>query len=215
MVAKKNKNSKGAETKTTAEQLSFAEVNTWEIPPVAQNAVEIDALPSPIWTETKAQLIANYLRLFLIITKHGAYIDGFAGPQDRSNPNSWAAKLVVEMSPRWMNRFFLCERDSDSYADLLAMLETQPKTRGRKIFHRNADFNRWVVEVLGSGAITDKTATFALLDQRSTECHWETVTRLAAHKHGDKKIELFYFFPTGWVHRSISETKDKAILDRW
>lgn len=198
-----------------SEQLSLADVGKWEIPPVLANAVEIGALPSPIWTETKAQLIANYLRLFLMITKHGVYIDGFAGPQDRQNPNSWAAKLVVELQPPWMNSFFFCELKKSSYDDLLGMIELQPKVPKRQIKHKKADFNIWVDEVLASGEITDQKATFALLDQRSTECHWATVQKLAAHKRGNTKIELFYFFPTGWVHRAISETRDKSILTAW
>jgi three-Cys-motif partner protein len=218
MAARKKKKKKGAKTKDTktehSQQLDFAEVGKWEIPPITGNAVEIGSLSSPIWTETKAQLIAHYLRLFLMITKHGAYIDGFAGPQDKTNPESWAAKLVVEMLPPWMKALFLCELDTQSYTDLASMLQSQPKIPGRKILHKHADFNLWVDEVLASGAITDKTASFALLDQRSTECQWETVRKLAAHKRGHK-IELFYFFPTGWVHRSISETKNKAMLDAW
>jgi three-Cys-motif partner protein len=68
---------------------------------------------------------------------------------------------------------------------------------------------------MASGGITEKTAAFALLDQRSTECHWNTVQKLAGHKRKGTKIELFYFFPTGWVHRCISETQDKSILDAW
>ena len=34
-----------------------------------------------IWTENKAKLIERYLYYFVLITKHGTYIDGFAGPQ--------------------------------------------------------------------------------------------------------------------------------------
>jgi three-Cys-motif partner protein len=204
-----------APRKSTSEQLSFAEVEKWQIPPTLTNSVEVGSLPSPIWTETKAQLIANYLRLFLMITRHGVYIDGFAGPQDKHNPNSWAAKLVAELSPPWMKWLFLCELDAGSYSDLAAMLEAQPAVRGRRIDHKNRDFNRWVDAVLSSGTITDRRATFALLDQRSTECHWSTVQKLANHKRGTTKIELFYFFPTGWVHRAISETKDKSVLTRW
>lgn len=213
---KKSRRRKPHSTDSAAsEQLSLADVGKWEIPPVLANAVEIGALPSPIWTETKAQLIANYLRLFLMITKHGVYIDGFAGPQDPKNPKSWAAKLVVELQPPWMTSFFLCELKKSSYNDLISMLETQPKIPKREIKHRKADFNKWVDEVLASGNITDQKATFALLDQRSTECHWATVQKLAAHKRGNTKIELFYFFPTGWVHRAISETKDKSVLKAW
>jgi len=210
-MTRAEKKTKGIEKDT--EQLSFAE--RWEIPPVTGNAVEIDALPSPIWTETKARLIQNYLRLFLFITKHGAYIDGFAGPQDKQNSDSWAAKLVLELAPPWMKTFFLCELDRSSYADLVSMVQGQPGIPGRQINHRQGDFNQWVNEVLASGNVTDNTATFALLDQRTTECHWATVEKIAAHKRGGTKVELFYFFPTGWIHRAISETSDKSVLDAW
>jgi three-Cys-motif partner protein len=215
---KKQKRERGDEVdgkRRDREQLSFAEVENWEIPPISSNSVEIGSLPSPIWTETKAQLIQNYLRLFLFITKHGVYIDGFAGPQDKANPDSWAAKLVLELAPPWMKAFFLCEIKKGSYADILSMLQTQKTIAGRQIVHKHGDFNEWIADVLASGSITDKTATFALLDQRSTECHWSTVEKLAAHKQGSTKIELFYFFPTGWIHRAISETKDKSVLDAW
>ena len=212
---KKDRNARRPRPASHGSQLSFAEVAKWEIPPLTGNAVEIGALPSPIWTETKAQLIANYLRLFLMITKHGVYIDGFAGPQDKANPDSWAAKLVLELNPPWMKWFFLCELDKTSYADLVSMIEAQAYIPGRQIRYRHGDFNQWVDEVLASGAITNKTACFALLDQRSTECHWATVRKIAGHKKGPTKIELFYFFPTGWIHRAISETKDKAILNAW
>jgi three-Cys-motif partner protein len=207
--------SKRTKAASEAAQLSFAEVEKWEIPPIQGNAVEIDALPSPIWTETKAQLIANYLHLFLLITKHGVYIDGFSGPQDKGNPDSWAAKLVLELSPPWMKSFFLCELSSNSYGFLTSMIEAHPKVPGRQINHKLGDFNQWIDEILKSPRITDKTASFALLDQRSTECHWSTVQKLAAHKRGTTKIELFYFFPTGWVHRAISETKDESKLNAW
>jgi hypothetical protein len=31
-----------------------------------------------IWTENKASLIEHYIQLFVYVTKHGTYIDGFA-----------------------------------------------------------------------------------------------------------------------------------------
>lgn len=177
--------------------------------------MEIGPLPAPIWTETKAQLIQNYLRLFLFITKHGVYIDGFSGPQDKMNPESWAAKLVLELQPYWMKTFYLCEKNGDSYDRLSKMVESQPRIKGRDVELQHGDFNDWVDRILESGSIKDKTATFALLDQHSTECSWETVEKLAAHKRGDTKIELFYFFPTGWIHRAISGTRNLKMLDDW
>ena len=55
------------------------------------------SITAPVWTEQKAKLIARYLRYFVFITKHGAYIDGFSAPKDPDNPNSWAAKLVLRI----------------------------------------------------------------------------------------------------------------------
>ena len=39
-------------------------------------------LTYPLWTKHKATLIARYLYYFVLITKHGTYIDGFSGPQN-------------------------------------------------------------------------------------------------------------------------------------
>ena len=143
------------------------------------------------------------------------YVDGFAGPQDKNNPESWAAKLVLELSPPWLKSFFLCEANRSSYRMLKEMSLSKSISKGRSISVKHGDFNNWKNTVLSSGVITDNTATFALLDQQSIECHWSTVEALARHKRGDTKIELFYFFPTGWVHRTINATRDKSVLDAW
>jgi three-Cys-motif partner protein len=199
-----------------SDQFSFDEVKNWEVPPTLRgNLVEIGQLPAPIWTETKARLIQNYLRFFLYITKHGVYIDGFSGPQDKGNSESWAAKLVLELQPPWMKSFFLCELNKSSFTALGEMVASQPKISGRRVILHNGNFNNWVDEILQSELITDKKATFALLDQRTTECQWGTVRKLSEKKKGDTKIELFYFFPTGWIHRTISASEDHQALDAW
>src|SRR5690606_17838057 len=69
--------------------------------------------------------------------------------------------------------------------------------------------------VLAGDKITEKMATFALLDQRTFECHWRSVIALAQHKKAGNKIELFYFFPTGWVSRAISGQKNSTVLENW
>lgn len=143
------------------------------------------------------------------------YIDGFAGPQDKMNPESWAAKLVLELSPPWIKMLYLCDKNKESYDRLVTMKNSQPEVKGRKIECHHGDFNLWIDKVLDTGTINDNTATFALLDQHSIECSWRTVEKLAEHKRGDTKIELFYFFPTGWIHRAISGTKNRSLLDGW
>lgn len=201
-----------------ATQLTFDEVSQWEMPKHKGNVVEIPTLDRAIWTETKAQLIEIYLRLFLYITKHGTYIDGFAGPQDPTNPSSWAARLAVALRPYFMKSFFLCEQDPAQFRKLNAMLnlpEIVQSIGKRRLFTHEGDFNQWVPTILSSGEITDSRATFALLDQRTFECQWSTVEALANHKKGAHKIELFYFFPTGWLARSIAATKNLSVLDAW
>src|SRR5438046_2037276 len=63
---------------------------------------------STIRSSEGAQVQA-YLEFFVQITKHGAYIDGFAGPQYFDKPDTWAAALVLESKPKWLRHFFLCE----------------------------------------------------------------------------------------------------------
>lgn len=170
----------------------------------------------PLWTENKALLIQEYIKLFTYITKHGAYIDGFAAPQRRNHAAKCSAKLVLENQPERIRDLWLCDIDTDGIA-LLEEIKTQHLSKGRRIEVVAGDFNLTVDQVLQSGRIKEKTATFALLDQRTFECEWSTVQKLAAHKKGTK-IELFYFFPTGWVDRSIAAIKTEtkqAVAERW
>jgi three-Cys-motif partner protein len=170
----------------------------------------------PLWTENKALLIQEYIKLFTYVTKHGAYIDGFAAPQRRNHAAKCSAKLVLENKPERIRELWLCDIDVDGIA-LLAEMKAEHQMKGRYIHVVPGDFNTTVDDILGSGRIKEKTATFALLDQRTFECEWATIRKLARHKTG-RKIELFYFFPTGWVDRSIAaiSTPEKiAAAERW
>ncbi len=177
-------------------------------------------LKSPVWTANKAHFIARYLALFVLITKHGTYIDGFAGPQDRKKPDAWSAKLVLENEPHWFRHFHLCELNRRSLKMLRSMVADRSliDSRGREIKQSirtyHGDFNLKVEEIL-STKIEAKEATFCLLDQRTFECHWHTVVKLANHKPvGSQKIEIFYFLAVRWLHRSLSGVKgDKA--EKW
>lgn len=142
------------------------------------------------------------------MTKHGAYIDGFAAPQRRNHSTKCSAKLVLENKPQWIRDFWLCDIDMDGIA-LLEEIKAQHYAKGRRIRVVAGDFNVTVQKILDTGRIKEKTATFALLDQRTFECEWETVRKLAAHKKGTK-IELFYFFPSGWIDRAIKALTTQA-----
>src|SRR6266481_4427291 len=156
----------------------------------------------PIWTDNKAHFIMRYLRYFVFITKHGTYIDGFAGPQEESMCDSWAARLVLESEPRWMRHFHLCDAKR-SQVNLLKQIKEShsPCQYSRNIEIYHGDFNKKVADILAGGDITEKEATFCLLDQRTFECHWSTVEKLARFKTAGHKIELFYFLANGWLGR--------------
>lgn len=200
-----------------------------DLPKDIRPVVSLKALERPVWTECKARLISRYMRYFVFITRHGTYIDGFAGPQRGDKPEAeqmWSARLVIQNEPRWIRNFLLCDLDPGQASALEELARTEHdfdaelRTRGTKVPKRiyrvrNGDFNTVVDDFLASGIIRPKEATFALLDQRSLECHWETVKKLAQHKQGEKKIEIFYFLATGWLSRTISAHKTPSAIDAW
>jgi three-Cys-motif partner protein len=173
----------------------------------------------PIWTENKAKLIERYLYYFVQVTKHGTYIDAFAGPQDVEKYQMWAAKLVVESEPRWFRHFHLFELDPGKVKQLEELRDSQaPRRRKepkRTIAIYPGDCNTNIPGFLSRRTITEKESTFCLLDQRTFECEWSTVQALAQYKSSGYKIELFYFLANGWIDRSIAAQKDHSVLDRW
>lgn len=178
---------------------------------------------NPIWTECKAKLIERYLYYFVQITFHGTYIDAFAGPQEPDKPDMWAAKLVLESEPRWLRSFYLFESEPAQVKRLRAMCDAQPPPRReKKEAHRKieiypGDFNKSVDEMLAQHPIQEREATFCLLDQRTFECDWQSVETIAGHKKSGHKIEVFYFFPEGWINRSIAglQIDKEARLRKW
>ena len=99
------------------------------------------------------------------------------------------------------------------------MVKAQPEPRdkkGRKLSRSieiiPGDFNINIGRILKDDTISQKEATFCLLDQRTFECHWSTVQKLAHYeKPPHNKIELLYFLGVGWLHRAFSgiDTKIK------
>lgn len=184
----------------------------FDLPPAAKNGPKRKFRErNPIWTECKAKLIERYLYYFVLITRHGTYIDGFAGPQETERHEMWAAKLVLESTPRWLRHFHLFELAKTKIGMLENLRESQPardkKEPKRDINIYSGDFNENIIRMLTANPIRDKEAAFCLLDQRTFECCWDSVKTVATHKNGGNKIELFYFFPEGWIDRSIAAIK--------
>jgi len=207
---------KAAPKKTNNDNLML-----FDLGPPTKTEPEVRRLPNPVWTEHKAQLIERYLYFFVMITKHGAYIDGFAGPQEEEdNTDRWSAKLVIESEPRWLQKFFLFDKNPKQVKRLNDLVNlqppNQPKRPKRKYEVGEGDFNDLLPEFLAKRPIKDKEASFALLDQRTFECEWSSVEALAKYKpENQHKIELFYFLPNHWLDRALAATKDKARLKAW
>ncbi len=167
-------------------------------------------LQHPIWTESKAKLIETYLRYFVMVTKHGTYLDAFAGPQRTDKHDMWSAKLVIESHPRWFRTFHLFELDPVKVQTLREMWSSQAPRNTKKSEPKRSvniipgDFNQNVDKTLQEHPIKDSEAAFCLLDQRTFECNWASVEAVAKHKKGGNKIELFYFLPNAWFDRSWS-----------
>lgn len=196
----------------SSEQLKLFDIPSGKRKP----EVHLKAPNYPVWTEKKAKLIERYLYYFVLITKHGTYIDGFAGPQNPDEHESWSAKLALENEPHWIRKFFLFDESQSQYECLVSLKESQPADAQREIEVKCGDFNHLIHDFLKQNPIKDKEATFCLLDQRTFECKWSTVEALARHKKKGYKIELFYFLPISWLDRAISGLKNKeAMLKEW
>lgn len=175
------------------DQLKFFEIAPGRAP------LRFKPLREKVWTESKAEIIRNYLSTFQLVTKHGVYLDGFAGMFDR--PENWAANLVLGLEPCWLGPFHLFDVNNEKTKDLKALAEQHADKDVRVV---EGDFNREVGPLLASGAIGPRRATFALLDQYTFECHWSTVAALASHPKDRYKIEQFYFLANGWFDRAIA-----------
>jgi three-Cys-motif partner protein len=173
---------------------------------------------APAQTDAKSRLIARYVERFQLVTRGGLYVDGFAAPQSRNHPEAWTARRVLEINPPRLRTFWLCDIDPKGIDQLRELKEVHDRNpRSRRVFVKEGDFNVLFDEILKSGRIKRRSAVFALLDQRNTECHWSTVQALAAYK-GRTRIEILYFLAIGWLHRSLKLSRKPerlAEIDRW
>jgi three-Cys-motif partner protein len=173
---------------------------------------------APDQTNAKSKLISEYISKFQLITRGGLFIDGFSAPQSRDHEDAWTARRVLEIEPKWIRAFWLCDIETRGLLQLNALKAIHHRIpRSRHVFVMPGDFNETIKIILKSPRMTRQSAIFALLDQRNTECHWSTVKALAA-RAGRTKIELLYFLGTSWLHRSLiasSRPERLAEIDRW
>lgn len=213
---------KGASKKKQARDTSTSPLfENLPEPPATEDLVQLRAVRHPVWTEQKAKLISRYLKLFTLVTKHGTYIDGFAGRQSDKASEGWAAELVLAQRPWRIRHFYLCDAGAEQVAGLETLKKNQPPRDKKKdskrdieVFH--GDFNEVVRKILRERKLD--VASFCLLDQRTFECKWATVEALARHRSTGNKIELFYFLPIFWLNRAFVATttaQGLSDIDEW
>jgi three-Cys-motif partner protein len=107
-------------------------------------------------------------------------VDGFAGPQQPDKPDTWAAHLALQIQPPWLKHFHLIDAN-DHQVQHLHRLRTAWPDRDVRIYAGN--FNTRIDDILNSGTVGEREATFCLLDQRTFERHWETISAEADGFH--------------------------------
>lgn len=173
----------------------------------------IKDIQAPLWTIDKSRLIDEYIHLFLVITKHGVYLDLFAGPQHSSDKENWSVRRVLKRRTKGnpaIRHYAVC----DSAPAKAQLLREVGQDHSSFLVYPD-DANKCVHRMLADAPINPKTACFCLVDQRTFECHWATVEAVARYKQEGYKIEIFYFLARGWIDRAWASTKDKKRLTQW
>lgn len=155
-------------------------------------------IEAPLWTIDKSRLIDEYLHHFLMVTKHGVYLDLFAGPQHTTDTENWSVRRVLQRRTEGnpsIRHYAVCDIKRQQANRLRRLGKDHPS-----FCVYEGDANERVHEMLRDAPITSKTACFCLIDQRTFECHWTTVEAIAQYKREGYKIELFYFLAqNGWT----------------
>lgn len=169
-----------------------------------------------LWTAQKSQLIAEYVHRFLLVTHHGVYIDLFAGPQGETFNDDWSVKRILELRSEGnpaIRHYAVCDRNREQ-VKRLRELESLHAHKSHEFRIYSGDANLKIGAMLSDAGIGPRTATFCLIDQRTLECHWDTVRTISDYKPG-YKIEIFYFLAQAWIDRAMKSTTKFARLSRW
>ena len=119
--------------------VSSVEPCLFELPEAGYSEPVLKRPSDPVWTENKARFIERYLYYFVLVAKHGTYIDGFAGPQRPADPSMWSAKLVLESEPRRLRHFYLFDVSVKS-AKALHALKAEHSDRDIRVYLRRFQY---------------------------------------------------------------------------
>lgn len=169
-----------------------------------------------IWTQSKLDLLKDYLDAFTTTTKNKSgeriYLDLFGGePEnvDRTtlNPIDGSARIALDTTNPPFTRLCFFELPQNA-AKLRTILGQEYPGRELRVYE--GDCNNSIREALAD-LHRDGIAwapTFAFIDPNSPDCHWATLQALAAHKGIDAKtkVELWMLFPVPLFQRMLPKT---------
>jgi three-Cys-motif partner protein len=164
------------------------------------------------WTEHKLDVLSRYLEAFTTASKRASgtvYLDLFAGqPENASRETGMlidgSAARALSVSPPF-HKVLLFE-----LPDRAAALNEHLRRRfpGREFKIYPGDCNEEIRRALADLRNHRKAATFAFIDQQGTEVRWETLRRLAEHKVGPFKVELWMLFAHAQLPRGLRVRQD-------
>ena len=169
-------------------------------------------IATPLWTAYKSRLLDEYIHHFLMVTKHGVYLDLFAGPQRGNDTENWSVRRILRRRTQGpaISHYAVCDNDPEQIERLRDTGTAHPS-----FLVYEGDANEQIHRMLKDAPIGPKTACFCLIDQRTVECKWTTVETVAQYKSEGYKIEIFYFLAQAWLDRVLVSTKDKEKLEAW
>ena len=164
-----------------------------------------------IWTKLKLEVLSEYLDRFVTASQkapHTVYLDLFAGQventlRDTKLPiDGSAARALQARLP--FSRVVLFERPGRAAA-LKAELEQRFPARVDSLRMWPGDCNQRIDEALADlkSDGMEWAATFAFLDQQGPDVHWTTLEKLARHRAGQYKTELWLFFGSSLLPRGL------------
>ena len=98
----------------------------------------VESPRQPVWRKNKAKVISEYLKGFVHVTRHGTYIDAFAGPQTERFEQPWAAQMVLANEPKWLRNFHLFD-NSPNQVHLLERLASEDSDRNVHVYLGDAN----------------------------------------------------------------------------
>ena len=164
-----------------------------------------------VWTKLKLEVLSEYLDKFVTaaqIAPNTVYLDLFAGQventlRDTQLPiDGSAARALQTKLP--FSRVILFERPARAAA-LEQGLKQRFPDRAPSLRMWPGDCNNRIDDALAD-LVADKmewAATFAFLDQQGPDVHWATLEKLARHRAGRFKTELWLFFGSSLLPRGL------------